>query len=84
MLRGLVLHVPLTTLRGTTPTLHVPGQVERLFSLSARTLDKPLPPRLKLNDADLTISYLKGSGPGGQKIVSPLPILHHPVQKTGS
>lgn len=30
---------------------------------------KPLPPRLKINDADLTVSYLKGTGPGGQKIV---------------
>ncbi|KAJ6028415.1 peptide chain release factor-like protein [Penicillium herquei] len=29
---------------------------------------KPLPPRMKFDEADLTISYLKGTGPGGQKI----------------
>ncbi|KAJ5634352.1 peptide chain release factor-like protein [Penicillium herquei] len=29
---------------------------------------KPLPPRMKFEEADLTISYLKGTGPGGQKI----------------
>ncbi|KAJ5896032.1 peptide chain release factor-like protein [Penicillium subrubescens] len=42
---------------------------------------KPLPPRLKINDADLTISYLKGTGPGGQKINktnSAVQIIHAP------
>jgi hypothetical protein len=41
----------------------------RLFSQTPITPAKNLPPRLKINDADLTISYLKGTGPGGQKIV---------------
>ena len=52
----------------------------RFFTLSALSLaDKALPPRLKIKDADVTISYLKGTGPGGQKIVcqpdiiSPIP-----------
>ncbi|OGE51101.1 hypothetical protein PENARI_c014G11446 [Penicillium arizonense] len=40
----------------------------RLFSQTPTTPAKNLPPRLKINDADLTISYLKGTGPGGQKI----------------
>lgn len=28
-----------------------------------------MPPRPKLDDADITGTYLKGTGPGGQKIV---------------
>ncbi|KAJ6092241.1 hypothetical protein N7467_004210, partial [Penicillium canescens] len=40
----------------------------RLLSQTPITSAKNLPPRLKINDADLTISYLKGTGPGGQKI----------------
>ncbi|OJJ97283.1 hypothetical protein ASPACDRAFT_124161 [Aspergillus aculeatus ATCC 16872] len=55
----------------------------RSFSLSALSLaDKPLPPRLKFQDADLTISYLKGTGPGGQKINktnSAVQIIHKPT-----
>ncbi|CEJ59498.1 Putative Peptidyl-tRNA hydrolase domain protein [Penicillium brasilianum] len=42
---------------------------------------KPLPARLKINDADLTVSYLKGTGPGGQKINktnSAVQIIHAP------
>ncbi|PLB41137.1 peptide chain release factor family protein [Aspergillus candidus] len=42
--------------------------ISRSFSLSAPLANKPLPPRLKIPDADVTVSYLKGSGPGGQKI----------------
>lgn len=41
----------------------------RCFTTTFHLTNKPLPPRLKLHDADLTISYLKGTGPGGQKIV---------------
>ncbi|PYH48198.1 uncharacterized protein BP01DRAFT_354043 [Aspergillus saccharolyticus JOP 1030-1] len=55
----------------------------RSFSISALSLaDKPLPPRLKFQDADLTISYLKGTGPGGQKINktnSAVQIIHKPT-----
>lgn len=81
MLRGLLRHGPTTTpralIRSATPPQHsnvgygMPSAQRRLFSLSASVGDKPLPPRLKVHDADLTISYLKGSGPGGQKIVFP-------------
>jgi len=45
----------------------------RNFTTTPPQSAKPLPPRLKLLDSDLSISYLKGTGPGGQKIVS----LHH-------
>lgn len=41
----------------------------RFFSTSRFLAVKPLPPRPKLDDKDITGSYLKGSGPGGQKIV---------------
>ncbi|PKY06811.1 hypothetical protein P168DRAFT_316788 [Aspergillus campestris IBT 28561] len=46
----------------------LPRGISKFFSVSAPLANKPLPPRLKLPDADLTVSYLKGSGPGGQKI----------------
>ncbi|KAJ5932992.1 hypothetical protein N7516_007481 [Penicillium verrucosum] len=42
---------------------------------------KTPPPRLKINDADISISYLKGTGPGGQKINktnSAVQIIHKP------
>lgn len=41
----------------------------RCLSYTHSKLQKPLPPRIKFDDADLSLSYLKGSGPGGQKIV---------------
>lgn len=44
----------------------------RTFTSTPILPAKPLPARLKINDADLTISYLKGTGPGGQKIVRTL------------
>ncbi|KAJ5475857.1 hypothetical protein N7475_001586 [Penicillium sp. IBT 31633x] len=53
----------------------------RLFSQSPITPAKPLPPRLKIDDADISISYLKGTGPGGQKINktnSAVQIIHKP------
>ncbi|PWY78692.1 peptidyl-tRNA hydrolase domain protein [Aspergillus eucalypticola CBS 122712] len=55
----------------------------RFFTLSALSLaNKALPPRLKIQDADVTISYLKGTGPGGQKINktnSAVQIIHKPT-----
>ncbi|GLA37848.1 hypothetical protein AnigIFM63309_004822 [Aspergillus niger] len=55
----------------------------RFFTLSALSLaDKALPPRLKIQDADVTVSYLKGTGPGGQKINktnSAVQIIHKPT-----
>lgn len=41
----------------------------RTFTQTPALPAKPLPPRLQIHDADVTISYLKGTGPGGQKIV---------------
>lgn len=40
---------------------------------------KPLPPRIKIDEADIEENFLKGSGPGGQKIVRPSP---HPIALT--
>ncbi|GKZ30821.1 hypothetical protein AbraIFM66950_010411 [Aspergillus brasiliensis] len=55
----------------------------KFFTLSALSLaNKALPPRLKIEDADVTISYLKGTGPGGQKINktnSAVQIIHKPT-----
>ncbi|EPS28614.1 putative peptide chain release factor-like protein [Penicillium oxalicum] len=48
--------------------LQVSNQSCRSFVQTPILPAKPLPPRLKINDADLTVSYLKGTGPGGQKI----------------
>ncbi|CAI7568800.1 unnamed protein product [Penicillium discolor] len=67
-------------LRWWTPsrTLSAPA---RLFSQTPIVPAKPLPPRLKINDADISISYLKGTGPGGQKINktnSAVQIIHKP------
>ncbi|CRL21795.1 Class I peptide chain release factor [Penicillium camemberti] len=59
-------------------TLSAPA---RLFSQTPIVPAKPLPPRLKINDADISISYLKGTGPGGQKINktnSAVQIIHKP------
>ncbi|KAL5366471.1 RF-1 domain-containing protein [Aspergillus floccosus] len=69
------------------PILSPPATVKpltllRSFTLSALLASKPLPPRLKIDDADLTISYLKGSGPGGQKINktnSAVQLIHRPT-----
>ena len=41
----------------------------RAFNSMPRLL-KQLPPRPRLDEADITEAFLKGTGPGGQKIVS--------------
>lgn len=46
------------------------ARLARPFSTHPARAIKHLPPRPKLDDADITGTYLKGSGPGGQKIVS--------------
>jgi hypothetical protein len=51
------------------PPIRIATVLNRSISASPFLSNKPLPPRLKLDDADITLSYLKGSGPGGQKIV---------------
>lgn len=40
----------------------------RLFTTTFRTLEKPLPPRPIIVEGDITEAFLKGTGPGGQKI----------------
>ncbi|CAI7566955.1 unnamed protein product [Penicillium pancosmium] len=48
--------------------LQVPLQHRPFTQTHSTHGKKPLPPRLKLNDEDLSVAYLKGTGPGGQKI----------------
>lgn len=40
----------------------------RSFGTTLRTLEKALPPRRLIDENEITESFLKGSGPGGQKI----------------
>lgn len=43
---------------------------------------KQLPPRPKLEDTDITENFVKGTGPGGQKInktASAVQLIHHPT-----
>lgn len=69
----LLLQSPLRTPERTTSLLyphpHAPSD-PRFFSTSSHLLKKtlPLPPRPTLPSDDITHVYLKGSGPGGQKI----------------
>lgn len=41
----------------------------RPFTVSQHALTKPLPPRPVIDEGDIEEAFLKGSGPGGQKIV---------------
>ena len=43
--------------------------MRRQFTLHNVAAAAKLPPRLVLNEEDIQEAYLKGSGPGGQKIV---------------
>ncbi|KAF1844754.1 uncharacterized protein K460DRAFT_365716 [Cucurbitaria berberidis CBS 394.84] len=56
----------LFSIRVTTTSLR--NAAARSFSTSTPTLSKSLPPRTPLLDGDLIENFLKGSGPGGQKI----------------
>ncbi|CAK1361268.1 putative peptide chain release factor-like protein [Cercospora beticola] len=40
----------------------------RTLSTSSALLEKPLPPRIVIPEKDIIETFLKGSGPGGQKI----------------
>jgi len=54
----------------------------RLFSNSVSLPVKQMPPRSKINESEVTGTYLKGSGPGGQKINktnSAVQIIHKPT-----
>ncbi|KAF7597305.1 hypothetical protein BBP40_006245 [Aspergillus hancockii] len=71
-----------TLLQRNLTSCNKPVDPLRCFSISSYLTDKPLPPRLKINDADLTVSYLKGTGPGGQKINktnSAVQLIHKPT-----
>lgn len=50
----------------TSPSLI--GRSARTFSIQSAQLEKPLPPRIVIPEKDIIESFLKGSGPGGQKI----------------
>jgi len=41
---------------------------KRSFSIYQRQLEKPLPPRRVITEAEIAESFLRGTGPGGQKI----------------
>lgn len=43
-------------------------QIRRSFSVLPRLHEKPLPPRRVVSEDEITESFLKGTGPGGQKI----------------
>lgn len=43
-------------------------EIQRSISASAIVLEKPLPPRRVVSEDEITESFLKGTGPGGQKI----------------
>ncbi|KAL4753584.1 RF-1 domain-containing protein [Aspergillus terricola var. indicus] len=78
-LRLLTPNIALTPLRNSAlPSL----SLQRTISASPHLAEKPLPPRIKLDDADITIAYLKGTGPGGQKINktnSAVQLIHKPT-----
>ncbi|GAQ03628.1 uncharacterized peptide chain release factor-like protein C1105.18c, mitochondrial [Aspergillus lentulus] len=62
--------------------IHPPPLLRRSFTRVSSLSAKQLPPRLKIDDADLTVSYLKGTGPGGQKINktnSAVQLIHKPT-----
>ncbi|GAB7351277.1 hypothetical protein MBLNU459_g1695t1 [Dothideomycetes sp. NU459] len=51
------------------PSRRILQQVSRgHFSTTTRAHDKPLPPRPVIVEGDITEAFLKGTGPGGQKI----------------
>ena len=53
--------------RNATATAGI-GQLRRTFSVQKVLQEKPLPPRIVIPEGDIEESFLKGTGPGGQKI----------------
>ena len=47
----------------------LPRSTLRTICVTPITYTKQLPPRLVINENDIEEAFLKGSGPGGQKIV---------------
>ncbi|EGD84943.1 hypothetical protein H112_08663 [Trichophyton rubrum D6] len=61
--------------------IQYPGHV-RFFQASPLSLAKQMPPRPTIDDSEITGTYLKGSGPGGQKInktSSAVQLIHIPT-----
>ncbi|KAI9683108.1 MAG: hypothetical protein M1829_005899 [Trizodia sp. TS-e1964] len=53
---------------GLPSYLWLPFRVVRGFSASALAALKQMPPRPSVHESEITEAFLKGSGPGGQKI----------------
>lgn len=47
---------------------HAAVNLARPFTVLTALHEKPLPPRRVINESEITESFLKGTGPGGQKI----------------
>ena len=60
-----------TALDVVGPTKHAYQVLRRGLSNSNALTTAQLPPRLVIKEADIEEAFLKGSGPGGQKIVRP-------------
>lgn len=61
-----ILRLPLCNIAAWLP------HAARLFSMASMASSNAaarMPPRLVINEADIEEAFLKGSGPGGQKIV---------------
>lgn len=58
-----IFRLPLCTIAAWLP------HTRKAFSVAARNAAARIPPRLVINEADIEEAFLKGSGPGGQKIV---------------
>lgn len=60
----------LSLLRGTCSCAQLEriAVLQRSFSVCTALLEKPMPPRMVIPEADIQESFLKGTGPGGQKI----------------
>ncbi|GAB1725836.1 hypothetical protein NU195Hw_g2561t1 [Hortaea werneckii] len=52
----------------TTSLLKAIGSPRRTFTGTTRPYEKALPPRPKIPDTEIEEKFLKGTGPGGQKI----------------
>ncbi|KAG9719516.1 hypothetical protein KCU59_g18006, partial [Aureobasidium melanogenum] len=53
----------------TRPLQSTPPSTPRaLFTTTTTLSQKPLPPRPTILESDITEAFLKGTGPGGQKI----------------
>ncbi|RDW83887.1 peptide chain release factor family protein [Aspergillus mulundensis] len=82
MLRPLRLPIPNIAFAPLRISAIPSHSLKRTISASPLLAEKPLPPRIKLDDADITLAYLKGTGPGGQKINktnSAVQLIHKPT-----